>query len=63
MSKGDAIWNKGYEVGKKARMRKTSQFTLAEIEQLLGWEAGNFTGSKRLRNKLLRIKRKLKGTK
>ena len=51
MSEGDAIWNKGYEAGRKARMRKVSQFTFAEIEQLLGWEAGNFTGSKRLRNK------------
>lgn len=60
MSKGDAIWNNGYKAGKKAQTRKNSQFTLGEIKQLLGWEAGNFTGSKRLRNKLLRIKRKLK---
>lgn len=35
-------------------------FTLAEIEQLLDWEKGEFTGSKRLHNKLLRLRRKLK---
>jgi len=35
------------------------RFNLDEIEQLLNWYVGEFSGSKKLHNKLLRIKRKL----
>lgn len=42
------------------KTRRTAQFTLHEIKQLINWWKSEFSGSEKLYYKLLRIQRKLK---
>ena len=44
---------------KRLKKKYQPQFTLEEIQQLLDWERGEFSGSGKLHRKLLQIKQKL----
>ena len=66
MSVGDKIWNKGYEAGKRAKIRKLQAKLKEKDELLFAYESVNapinplFVKNKQLREEVKRLKEALK---